>query len=771
MPTDKIAVAEHKWARKMYEQLSWEFIDHPDDPNQDAFAQHYQEKAEQLHRELKNLYAQKRVFINMDELRTFENLHDQAIINVKKINDFIKNNEIQKAENLIDDIQVMLNGLNVIIDQGQETSNETYAQRAQVLETRNKISKLSKAQTDITDKKVLDEFLSLHAVAQECTRQAEFYTRAGKVQNAHSAIENQLAALSNLESFVTSIPQLQTQVQPQITDPHPQQTNPVYENVELQSKPQTEQKRFTKSDLLRNELKDVRIRIAQNLNKSADVHEQHLQEEIATYKMLAIEYSKEIETSLTAHKTTIAERNLIELKGIEQSLESCLRHAAYNNQQREAAARHVEEQHKLERLAEEQKIAKQRAAEEHQQAEQREAQRRAKEERYLAAQKAEEERLRAEQQATLQKAAQTREQIITYQKTLSEAQIWLASMETSASSIKNPAKLDEFTTYQILAKDFMLQVQSALSSNQPQTAEQALIELGRLLTSAQEIINGPQQQTQQTQHETPNPTQPTPKQHQETKKEQIAYQKKAKGIRNNVDAREKPRGRNPEFYCEVQDGMFCLKHSMNACLGFGAISEKDMEEGLIQTCVEGFKAQDETQLFSEVKNYIPNLTLQAMRSQLAKDPDAFYRRAAKYQQDMLYGGMAPTDFIRYNGSEPLMGIAIMKHKQKELGLPDLKDEWLRKPKTEADLQANTDKIKDIADTGADRLILGAGAHFIALRKNAEGDWFEVDSQEPTAKRINLEEYIRAKSLENKKEALAVLHFGEEISFNKENEKR
>ncbi|SDR26314.1 hypothetical protein [Pseudovibrio sp. Tun.PSC04-5.I4] len=357
--------------------------------------------------------------------------------------------------------------------------------------------------------------------------------------------------------------------------------------------------------------------------------------------------------------------------------------------------------------------------------------------------------------ANEQKEAELRQKANAYRNILKDTRKTQKQLEAHRSKIVDPERLNEFDLLIKQINELVPIIGRTLASRQPgriEKSEQLLPALQEASQKAKAIIDAVLAAADA--------------KAKEPKQKKIKYKNGARGIRNNVNAREKPSGPNPEFYCEKQDGQFCLKHAMNACLGFGAISVEDMEEGLLQVNIDGFKTQTEPQTFSELKGYYPNLTLPEMRKQIAKDPEKFYRNAAKAQYETLFG-TTPAEVIRTQGSEPTMGLAIVNAKQKELGLPELKDTWLEKPKTSADVQANVDKVKEITEkNGADRLVIGAGGHFIALRKNAEDEWFEVDSLADGATRINLDEYIKKQAINNK-EALAILHFSEEVTYKKD----
>ncbi|KZL20061.1 hypothetical protein PsAD2_01547 [Pseudovibrio axinellae] len=444
-------------------------------------------------------------------------------------------------------------------------------------------------------------------------------------------------------------------------------------------------------------------RINKLLSQHSVIQDQKLLEDYATYKMLAEQMDSQVSDLLQRNYVNDARAQLTALEGLANNLQACID---------QAIALKAQNDH------EPNKEKPPERAGEH---------------------SANENKKASDYKDILKNARATHQQLI-----------------TQKSKIIDPEKLKEFNLLMQQIDKATVLLGDTLSHAKSDSLEKADLlsrELQAVLPKAQVIID--------------EVLLAAAERAKEPKRKKIKYKNSAKGVRNNVDAREKPSGPNPEFYCEVQDGQFCLKHAMNACLGFGAISVQDMEDGLLQANVEGFKTQTETQLFSELNGYYPELTLQEMRKQIKADPDKLYRNAAKAQFGMLFDGQAPAEIIRANGSEPTMGLAIVNGKQKELGLPEFKNTWLEKPKSGADIQANVEKVKEITEkNGADRLVIGAGGHFIALRKNAEDEWFEVDSLEDGSKRIDLEDYIKTQSARHKNEALSILHFDEELTYKK-----
>ncbi|MES0869765.1 hypothetical protein [Pseudovibrio sp. SCP19] len=322
---------------------------------------------------------------------------------------------------------------------------------------------------------------------------------------------------------------------------------------------------------------------------------------------------------------------------------------------------------------------------------------------------------------------------------IAEAKKWVKSLKGLKANIPNEDKIPVFENCQLLSSELIPMIERSIRAGNMAAAENLLEQVAGLMREVRAIMS-------------------------EKKYILVPYKHAAPGIRNNVDSRKTPSGPNPELYCEEQDGKFCLKHALNACLGFGAVSPQDMEDALLQNTCDGYKNQSDIITFGEVREYYPGLTIEEMRRQISEDADGFFLKSAKKQFELLYEGMTPEDYIREHGADPHTGMAIIKSKQQQLGVPNLKDTHLDKPNSEADLQANIKKITDLTEDGTvDRLIVGAGAHFIALRKNTEGEWFEVDSKSDAAKKVELEEYFRLKANQHTEEAITVMHFDGDVN--------
>lgn len=635
------------------------------------------------------------------------------------------------------------------------------------------LSRISKNKGLLTDPQISKQFMDFAAAAQSYITEGLQYVANDKIQEARGKLQTCSSAITSMEFLLESAQAASTGGdQSGTAQSQAQQTKNAAEQVKA-------------------EHQAVMGRIKNLLGQEVIIQDQKQLEEFATYKLLADQLDSMISDLIQRNKVSDARAELLQLDGIASNLQACIDQANAINAQRSS------QEHDEQRIAEErqQASAYRKALNTAQRTEKKlEAQQPqivdpAKQQRYAAflAQIGEliseiggilatsqENRIQLTAQLMprlgdyLQQAqdiydgaiaAQQQEELL--RQSANECRVKVKGIAAKAAALRKNKKAVTDTQKQaqlgaLLQKitEKIREINLKLNSQDPNRvdiAEGLLPELHTALQQAQAFFDAAT-------------TKAAPQQNTGPKQKEIKYQHRAKGIRNNVDSRAKPSGRNPDFYCEQQDGMFCLKHSMNACLGFGAISVQDMEEGLLQANIDGFKEdnqKNENLFLDEMIVFYPDLTLSEMRKQIAKNPDKFYRDAAKAKFQTFMGG-SPADAIRDSGSDPRMGIAIMKSKQKELGLPELKDAWLKPPKTEEDLQANLKKVKDITETGADRMVLGAGAHFIALRKNAEDDWFEVDSQKPTAKRIDLEQYIMEQARVHKTEALALLHFGGEL---------
>ncbi|WP_109316480.1 hypothetical protein [Pseudovibrio ascidiaceicola] len=662
-------------------------------------------------------------------------------------------------------------------DAGQQQAGNTLQQELDECHgdfqaAQTELNRVIKNKGVLTDPQISKQFMAFAEAAQSYISEGLQYVANEKIQEAKGKLQTCTSAITSMEFLLESM---------QAANSGGDQSG----TSQSQAKP-------TKSpaEQVKAEHQAIMARIKNLLAQEAIIQDQKQQEDFATYKLLADQMDSMISDLIQRDKVNDARAELVQLEGMASNLQACIDEANSMNSLRSTQQR--DEQ----RIAEERQQAgayrsalntAQRTAK-RLEAQQPQILDPGKQQRYAALltqiggliteiggilATSHEDRIQRTAQLMPRLDGFILQAQDIYQGAMAAQQLEeslraganecrakakavaakAAFLRKNKTDIKDPQKQRQLGQYLSEITDKIREINLTLVSKDPNRvllAEALLPALNNAYLQAQAFYNNMLSAPKPTPHH--------------LKKNEIRYKHKARGIRNNVDSRATPTGPNPDFYCEQQDGMFCLKHSINACLGFGAITPQDMEDGLLATSVEGFKAQDDRQLFSELKNFYPGLKMDEMLREKSKDPEGFYRKAAKKQFEQLLGGVSPADYIRERGSDPHSAIAIMKSKQKDLGLPDLKDTFLDKPKTPADLQKNVDKVKEItSDADVDRLVVGAGAHFIALRKNAEGDWFEVDSQKAAAQRIDLEQYFREKALQHKNEALAILHFDGDVN--------
>ncbi|QUS55847.1 hypothetical protein [Pseudovibrio brasiliensis] len=638
--------------------------------------------------------------------------------------------------------------------------------------TQTELNRAIKNKSALTDPQISKQFMAFAEAAQSYISEGLQYVASEKIQEAKGKLQTCKSAITSMEFLLES-------------------TQAVNNGGDQSGTSQSQaQPKKSPTEQVKAQHQAIMARLKNLLAQEAIIQDQKQQEDFATYKLLADQLDSIISDLIQRDKINDARAELVQLEGMTSNLQACIDEANATNSLRSTQQR--DEQ----RIAEERQQAgayrtalntSQRTAKKLE-AQQPQILDPGKQQRYAALLTQISELiteiggiLATSQDDRIQRTAQLMPRLdgfIQQAQDIYEGAMAAQQLEESLRAganecrakakavaakaaflrknkkdLKNPQQQTQLGTYLGQITDKIREINLMLVSKDPNrvaNAEALLPVLNEAYMQAQNYYNT-------------SLSAPTPTPHH-LKKNEIRYKHKARGIRNNVDSRATPSGPNPDFYCEQQDGMFCLKHSINACLGYGAITPQDMEDGLLATSVDGFKTQTDRQLFSELKNFYPGLKMDDMLREKARDPEDFYRKAAKKQFAQLLDGVSPADYIREHGSDPHSAIAIMKSKQKQLGLPDLKDTFLDKPKTQADLQKNVDKVKEITSNDTvDRLVLGAGAHFIALRKNQEGDWFEVDSQKPAAKRIDLEEYIRNKSNAHRNEALAILHFDGDVN--------
>lgn len=225
-----------------------------------------------------------------------------------------------------------------------------------------------------------------------------------------------------------------------------------------------------------------------------------------------------------------------------------------------------------------------------------------------------------------------------------------------------------------------------------------------------------------------------------------------------TDARAKPDSRNPKFYCEKQPGNLSLKPALNAFFGCEAFSSRQFTDWDRVNIRREIAKTPGPQLIQMAPSVL-DVTEQEAWEDYKADPIMFEERIAreKYRAKM---GIYPEAREAVGLFQPDEATQLLNQLRPDL--PPLTVLWLENPENNPALQ---DQQKDLLrnllqEGGPDRLLFSRDSHYVALRKNTEGDWFEIDSRNPQVKRVDPLAYHAAHP--SAYGANAILHFGQEV---------
>ena len=186
--------------------------------------------------------------------------------------------------------------------------------------------------------------------------------------------------------------------------------------------------------------------------------------------------------------------------------------------------------------------------------------------------------------------------------------------------------------------------------------------------------------------------------------------------RCNIPSPHKPDEVNPVFYRERQEEGLCVKHALNAFVGFEAFGIDDLVQGLIQTedRYVGKKAYEES----------PDLWLKAHPEYTRKNvEDMGYEIFDQVIMESLQrttGGIPLEDYVKTKNTADV-GLTVLASYQRFLRAPNL---VLQEPSSRQ--EAKHALLKARAES--DRIIVGINDHFVTYRENKAGDWFKIDSE-------------------------------------------
>ncbi|KZK97982.1 hypothetical protein PsAD5_02221 [Pseudovibrio sp. Ad5] len=230
--------------------------------------------------------------------------------------------------------------------------------------------------------------------------------------------------------------------------------------------------------------------------------------------------------------------------------------------------------------------------------------------------------------------------------------------------------------------------------------------------------------------------------------------------RCNIDSRKKPEGHNPLFYCEKQEKRHCMKHSMNALLGYDAIPLESFAKHALTPVKENIAQVPRSEKVQMAEAYL-SYDQERFNKEYEENADKLLTSLAR-EQYQLFNGVYPEESDSTAGFSPDTAKLVMKELRPDL--PEFNVDWLEDPTGNDNvLKKNKQQIENLMkEGGPDRLIYGNDVHLVAFRKNVEGDWFLVDSENTTLQRIDPLQYY-----EEYKDAGAsnvIMHFGKEVPF-------
>ncbi len=185
--------------------------------------------------------------------------------------------------------------------------------------------------------------------------------------------------------------------------------------------------------------------------------------------------------------------------------------------------------------------------------------------------------------------------------------------------------------------------------------------------------------------------------------------------RCNIPSPHRPYEVNPSFYHEKQEQGLCLKHALNAFVGFEAFNLDDLVEGRIQEQNEYVGRSDYEKSPDLWLKSHPGHTLQDIQT---RGDEIFYEVSKEHLQ-AIAGGIPLKDHVK-EGNSAKVGEIILNRYQKRLGAPDLSFKGML-------TMEETPKAVEKAKVESDRILVGYRTHFITYRQNKAGDWFKIDS--------------------------------------------
>ena len=777
MGRNSITVGEYNWAQKICKHCQLEFEEFPDDPTPEELSLHCNEKSEELTSKLEANAAKMRVIEDPKQLAYFEALRRNAEASLSQANDALGVDDLEKANGRLNEAETLLATIENFVEQIWFPLDSKYLSKLEQYKCYIELSDRNFIETP--NKALKREFATRYQSIINLIAETEDLI-SGQGQAAESAVVRNLDEIKAqiLQTDPLNDQAIHDNIQAdlharRLADVHARFPPKRTEGVQQPAPPPQ-----TATDQCEVKQEEVMHRIHELLAQEGRIHDPELQASFDAYSQSAQQINGVINRLLSMGKVDSAKAELTQLTKVEAKLQGCIDQANADNQKRDGqqagAYRKTlrNAQKKAKQLsALQNKIIDPSVAMEYagslEQIDQKISEigwilASGKEDRLQLAEQAlpQLDALMAQTQAMYNEAitSQQREEHLLKQGDVCKANANAIRVEVKGH-LKSLKNIGDFRTRAALEAQsqnlnaLATEITTTLQTQDPDRVNRAEATL--------EVLRAEYEQLKADYLAALKAEKLRLK---ERRRHIIEYGHPARGVRNNVDSRATPSGRNPEFYCEKQKGNLSVKHAINACLGFGAITEEDITNGVYAGTIDSYELQTDDQLYREVESYFPDLTLADMKKELAKDRQGFYRKAAEKHFNWLFDGISPEVYVEQVGADTEIGIAALRAKQKALGLPEPIDTYLEPAYYDDGLQKSLDKVREItADETKDRLVLAYGDHLVALRKNTEGDWFEIDSFEEGAKRVDLEKYIEEKAHVDPRDGLVLLHFDGDLN--------
>jgi hypothetical protein len=319
---------------------------------------------------------------------------------------------------------------------------------------------------------------------------------------------------------------------------------------------------------------------------------------------------------------------------------------------------------------------------------------------------------------------------------LKDAEKFVSNLSAMRKYVKDPAKLKIFDEQASFVRLAIAQLKEMAQMGQTGQIDEMLKALGRAKAELQMLAD-------------------------ENRQIQVKYTNRSPGVRNNVDARKKPSGDDPQFFCEVQEGQFCLKHAINACLGFQATDKNDLLDASLVNHLKAYDSKTDEE-FIRYASGVLKRDVKTLQREHRKNPKKLAREVATEEYKKLYK-TDPLQDISNKGSIADVGLELLKAQQQKLGLPDPQITYIEHTKTPAEEDIARELLSHVVNSGEDRFVINIGGHYVAFRQVEEGDWYLVNSTSSAATKMDPVEYC-LNHIKSSGTRLPVIHFEKQVAL-------